>query len=346
MRAVRPLLVLLSVAASACGQSKSNDTLAKFGNEAITAEQVNKEAAQRLEDIEGRFRQAKNDYETGVYQAKLGAIEKIVNEKIFTEMGKEKGITADQAREQKYQEFVDKQPMPSEEEQRAYYDQKQREQNGQLGPFEEMQPQVVQRMRMEAAGPSAQAWYEDYKKQKGYKLLLEPFRQKVDASGPSKGNAKAPITIVEFSDFQCPYCARAEPTLAKVLADYGDKVRLVFRDFPLDFHKEAQKASEAAHCAGDQGKYWEMHGKLFASQQQLDVDSLKRHARDLELDGAKFDECLTSGAKAQLVKDHFQAGREIGVQATPAFFINGRPLSGAVPYEQFKAIIDDELSRK
>ncbi len=346
MRALRPLLVVLSIAAFACGKSKSNDTLAKYGSEAITAEQVNKEAADRIEDIEGRFRQAKTDYETGIYQAKLGAIEKIVNEKIFAEMGKEKGITADQAREQKYQEFIDKQPTPSEQEQRAFYDQQQREQNGQLGPFEEIQPQIVQRMRAESAGPSAQAWYEEYKKQKGYKLLLEPFRQDVDASGPSKGSEKAPITIVEFSDFQCPYCARAEPTLEKVFADYGDKVRLVFRDFPLDFHKEAQKASEAAHCAGDQGKYWEMHGKLFANQQQLDVESLKRHARELSLDAGKFDECLGSGAKAQVVKDHFKAGRQVGVQATPAFFINGRPLSGAVPYEQFKAIIDDELARK
>jgi len=346
MRAVRPLLVLLSVAAFACGKSKSNETLAKFGSEAITAEQVNKEAEQRLEDIEGRFRQAQSDYETSVYQAKLGAIEKIVNEKIFTEMAKEKGITADQAREQKYMEFVNKQPVPSQEEQLAYYDQQQRERNGQLGPFEEVQQQLVANMRAERAGPSAQAWYDEYKKQKGFKLLLEPFRKKVEADGPSKGNAKAPVTIVEFSDFQCPYCSRAEPTLAKVLADYGDKVRLVFRDFPLDFHKEAQKASEAAHCAGDQGKYWEMHGKLFAAQQDLQVESLKKHARDLGLDGDEFDKCLDSGAKEQVVKDHFKAGREVGVQATPAFFINGRPLAGALPYEEFKKVIDDELARK
>ena len=348
MRVVKPLLVLLSVAAFACGKSKSNETLAKFGNEAITTEQVNKEAAKRLEEVEERYRSARTDYETGLYQVKLGAIEKLVNDKIFTEMGKEKGITADQAREQKYQEFINQQPMPSEEEQLAYYSQKQREQqNGQqLEPFEQIQPKIIQNIRAEKAAPSAQAWYEGYKKEKGFKLLLAPFRREVDAKGPSKGNEKAPITIVEFSDFQCPYCSRAEPTVAKVLADYGDKVRLVFRDFPLDFHQQAQKASEAAHCADDQGKYWDMHGKLFAEQDRLDVESLKKHASELGLDRAKFDECLDKGAKEQVVKDNFQAGRVAGVNSTPAFFINGRPLAGAVPFDEFKKIIDDELARK
>lgn len=345
MRAVRPLLVL-SVAAFACGQSKSNETLAKFGNEAITAEQVNKEASKRMEDLEARYRQAKADYETGVYQAKLGAIEKIVNEKIFEQMAKEKGITADQARQQKYQEFVNQQPMPDEQEQRAFYDQKQREMQGRLEPFEQIQDQVIQGIRSEKAAPAAQTWYEALKKEKGFKLVLEPYRQKVDAKGPSKGDAKAPVTIVEFSDYECPYCARAEPTIEKLLADYGDKVRLVYRDFPLDFHPKAQKASEAAHCADDQGKYWEMHKRLFVSTQQLDLESLKKHARELGLDGTKFDQCLDSGAKEKVVKEHADAGRSAGVTATPAFFVNGRPLAGAMPYDEFKKVIDDELARK
>jgi protein-disulfide isomerase len=345
MRAARPICFFLILAAVACGKSKSNETLARIGQEAITAEQVNKEAAKRIEDVEERFRAAQNDHETGLYQARIGAIESIVNEKIFTEMGKEMGISAEQAREKKYQEFVDKIPQPTEEEQRAFYAQMQQQQNGQLEPFEKIQDRVIQYVRQQKAGPAAQAWYEDYKKQKGFKLLIEPLRKDVEAKGPSKGNPKAKVTIVEFSDFECPYCSRAEPTVAQVLSDYGDKVRLVYRDFPLEFHQHAQKASEAAHCADEQGKYWDMHGRLFEAQQQLDVESLKKHARELKLDGAKFDKCLDSGAMEGVVKANFKAGRQAGVNATPAFFINGRMLSGAVPVDEFKKIIDDELTR-
>jgi protein-disulfide isomerase len=168
----------------------------------------------------------------------------------------------------------------------------------------------------------------------------------VTATGPSKGPENAPITIVEFSDFQCPYCARAEPTVKDLmeLEKYKGKIRLVYRDYPLEFHKLAPKASEAAHCAGDQGKYWEMHGRLFAATPKLEVTDLKAYARELALDAGRFDKCLDSGEKAKVVADHFKAGADAGVRGTPAFFINGRLISGAQPLEAFKTIIDAELA--
>jgi protein-disulfide isomerase len=166
----------------------------------------------------------------------------------------------------------------------------------------------------------------------------------VAAEGPAMGEEKAPVTIVEFSDYQCPFCSRAEDTVKKVLDSYKGKVRLVFRDYPLPFHPQAQKASEAAHCAGDQGKYWQMHEKLFANQSALGVPQLKDHAKGLGLDAAKFDKCLDSGEKAKIVETSKKAGDEAGVNGTPAFFINGRPLSGAREFEKFKEIIDYELA--
>jgi protein-disulfide isomerase len=174
----------------------------------------------------------------------------------------------------------------------------------------------------------------------------EPPKVAVDATGPSKGPAGAPITIVEFSDYECPYCVKAEPTVRQLLAEYPGKIRLVYRDFPLPMHSRAPKAAEAAHCAGDQGKYWEMHDKLIASSTQLDPKDLKSHARDVGLDGAKFDQCLDSGEKAKVVEGHKRAGDEAGVSGTPAFFINGRMISGAQPLEAFKAIVDQELKGK
>src|SRR6266496_2107167 len=184
------------------------------------------------------------------------------------------------------------------------------------------------------------------KKPSDVEVTLKPPRVEVAAEGPSKGASSAPITIVEFSDFQCPYCSRAEETVTKVLKAYDGKVRVVYRDYPLPFHPQAEKAAEAAHCAGDQGKYWEMHSKLFANQKALEPPALKGYAKDLKLDQGKFDKCLDSGDKAKVVETNKKAGEKVGVTGTPAFFVNGYQLSGAQPFEKFKSIIDQELARK
>jgi len=177
-------------------------------------------------------------------------------------------------------------------------------------------------------------------------LLLEPWRVAIETAGaPSRGSASAPVTIVEFSDFQCPFCVRARPSVKRVREAYGDKVRFVFRHFPLDFHAQAQKAGEAAACAGDQGKFWEMHDTLWANTAKLGVSDLKAHAAALGLDAAAFDKCLDSGAYAALLAKDEEAGRAYGVSGTPAFFVNGRPLVGAQPFEAFQQVIDDELRR-
>jgi protein-disulfide isomerase len=151
--------------------------------------------------------------------------------------------------------------------------------------------------------------------------------------------------VVEFSDFQCPYCVRSRPTVAKLRATYGDKVRWAFRHFPLSFHDKAEKAGEAAACAGDQGKFWEMHDRLWASTPKLTVPDLKQQAAALGLDTAAFDRCLDSGQHAGLVERDEEMGQGYGVSGTPAFFVNGRPIVGAQPFEAFEQVIDDELAR-
>ncbi|MFM7204460.1 MAG: DsbA family protein [Myxococcota bacterium] len=162
---------------------------------------------------------------------------------------------------------------------------------------------------------------------------------------PRMGSADAPVTIIEWSDFQCPYCKRNGETLKEVKQRYGDKVSVVFRDFPLPFHKEAPKASEAAECADEQGKFWEFHDKLFSNQQALDVGSLKKNAEELQLDMAKFTACLDSGKyKSEIDKDMAE-GKVAGVTGTPATFINGKMLSGALPIDTYAAIIDAELAK-
>jgi len=163
-----------------------------------------------------------------------------------------------------------------------------------------------------------------------------------------KGNPGAPVTIIEFSDYECPFCGRhVQDTLSKIMTEYVDtgKVRIVFRDYPLSFHQKAQKAAEAAECAGEQGKYWEMHDILFANQEALEIDDLKGYAAEIGLNTADFDACLDSGIMADEVAKDMADGQAAGVQGTPASFINGKLISGAFPFEEFQKIIEEELAK-
>jgi len=163
---------------------------------------------------------------------------------------------------------------------------------------------------------------------------------------PYMGDTNSPLTIVEFSDYQCPFCAKFKDlTLNKIKSEYIDtgKVKFVYRDFPLSFHPFAQKAAEAAECAGDQNRYWDYHDKIFENQASLSLDKLKQIGVDLELDIETFNECLDSGKYQQEVLKDFQEGQSLGVSGTPYFIVGNVPISGAQPFEKFKTIIDSQL---
>src|SRR5262249_30875711 len=163
--------------------------------------------------------------------------------------------------------------------------------------------------------------------------------------GPSKGPATAKVNIVEFSDFQCPFCSRVVDTLHKIEKDYPTQVRVYFRHNPLPFHPDAPLAAEAAVAAEAQGKFWEMHDKMFANQQSIKRPDLEKYAQEIGLDVGKFKEALDKGTGKARIQADMKAGQQIGVQGTPNFYINGRNLQGAQPYEEFKKMIDDEISR-
>ena len=174
----------------------------------------------------------------------------------------------------------------------------------------------------------------------------------IDAgNNPAKGPADAKVTIVEFSDFQCPYCARfVEQAFPQIMSNYGDKVRFVFMNFPLtQIHENAQKAAEAGECANEQGAFWQLHDIMYQNQSALAADNLKSYAAQLKLDTAKFNECLDSGRMADAVQADMQTAQKAIQDAgitrfgTPAFFINGTFMSGAQPYDTFKQVIDAAL---
>jgi predicted DsbA family dithiol-disulfide isomerase len=212
-------------------------------------------------------------------------------------------------------------------------------------PVEEVKTQIRDHLERRRAPEAAREYVDSLREAASVVVLLERPRTPVEAIGPARGPEDAPVTIVEFSDYQCPFCRRAEPTVSEVLARYEGKIRFVFRHFPLDrIHPQARGASEAAACADKQGKFWEYHSALFAENAQLDRASLDALAEQLELDTAAFASCLEEGQTKELVEKDLQAGSEAGVTGTPAFFINGIPLRGAVPAADFQRIIDQELN--
>ncbi len=166
----------------------------------------------------------------------------------------------------------------------------------------------------------------------------------VDLSGAySQGSANAKITLVEYSDFQCPFCSRALPTVKALQQKYGNDLRFVYKHFPLSFHPNAQPAAEASECAGEQGKFFEFHDLLFANQESLSTANYKKWAGDLKLDQAKFDSCVDSSKYKQKVQDDFNEGQRDGVSGTPSFYVNGQQIVGAQPAQAFESIIDQIL---
>jgi protein-disulfide isomerase len=312
--------------------------VAKISGQTVTAGELDELVKKDLAQLDQQYQEQR-------YQLRRQALESLLRRRAFEAKAKTQGVTPEQLVEK---EVAAKVPEPSDEEVRALYD-RAKAGGQQLPPLDQVKGEISRFIRNQKGQGALVDYYENLKKEMGIEVLLpayEPPKVAVDATGPSKGPANAPVTIVEFSDFECPYCVRAEPTVKDLLAAYPGKIRLVYRDYPLPMHKSAPKAAEAAHCAEDQGKYWEMHARLFASEGKLDLDNLKKYARDVGLDGGKFDQCLDSGEKAKLVEMHKKAGDEVGVTGTPAFFINGRQLSGAQPLDAFKAVVDLELKGK
>ncbi len=170
---------------------------------------------------------------------------------------------------------------------------------------------------------------------------VKPAEVKVSKNDRIRGNLDAPITIVEFSDFQCSYCGRFHQTMQQVVDSYPDQVRWVYKHFPLDsIHPYAREAAEASECAGDQGKFWEFADALYLEQSEINSSFIKETAQKLGLDTAAFDQCLDSDKYSAKVEADYQEGIKAGVRGTPGNFINGQPLPGAVPYEQIKSSID------
>ena len=268
-------------------------------------------------------------------------VEQLVAQRLMELEAEKRGVSVE---ELIAQEVTAKITEPTDEEVDAFYEERK---DRIRQPKEEIAGQIRDFLVAQRKSEVNNSLVADLKATYDYELLLEPIRMAVDAEGfPAKGPENAPVTIVEFSDFECPYCARVNPALEQVMENYGDRVRLVFRQFPLNIHANAQKAAEASLCAREQDQFWQMHDAMFKEQRSLGVEQLKEKAARLGLDTEAFNECLDSSRHAEAVVADLRAGTALGVTGTPAFFVNGRFLSGAQPYDEIAKLIDEELAMR
>jgi protein-disulfide isomerase len=274
------------------------------------------------------------------YQIKKKALDVLIGQKLLEAAARNKGLSTEKLLEQEVDAKV---PEPTDTEISAIYA-VQREQIGR--PLEEVKAQLQQSLKKAKIAQARQEYSARLREQSKVTVSMTAPRTQVGFDPARvRGNPKAKVMIVEFSDFQCPYCAEVQNTLKSLLAKHGDTVAIAFRDMPVtQIHPQAQIAAEAARCAGDQGKFWEYHDLLFSDQNTLDRNGLTNKAEKLRLDEKQFGSCLDDGKyKAQVQQDN-QEGMRSGVTGTPTFFINGMFISGAQPVAAFEKLIQDQLT--
>jgi protein-disulfide isomerase len=325
---------------SAAQQAKRltpSDVVATVGSTSITLAEVDDKAMQMPATNFGSVKLA-----VAVYQARRAAIDDLVADRLMDAAAKGQGIDRSALIEK---EITSKIRPVSDDDVGFWYQTNQARVQG--APLDQVRQPIKTYLTEQRMQEVRDTYLRELKSKTPVKITLDPPRQMIaEAGSPAKGPAGAPVEIIEFSDFQCPFCFRATPTIRQVMSTYGDKVRLVYRHFPLPNHPNARSAAEAAACAAEQGKFWEYHDRLFADQSKLSQADLKQSAAAVGLDAAKFDNCLDSHKLKAKVDEDVAAGQEAGIDGTPAFFINGRAISGAQPFDMFKRIVDEELELK
>jgi len=321
-------------------QAEEQEVLARVGGQPITRAEVEEAASEALDQVRLELLQCQSESERQTHDVVEDTTRNMVRDRLLDNEAAERGLSKDQLLAAEIEGKVE--PV-SEEDVQAFFDEnRDRLANQEL---DQIGPQIERYLLQQRESAAYERFVSSLEAKYEVSYAIEPYRVALDLAGePFKGPATAPVTIVEFSDFECPFCARLLPTLDRIAKSYDDKVRIVYKQFPLRrLHLNAQKAGEASLCAHDQGKFWPLHDAMFADQAALGVEDLRAKAEAAGLDMDAFSECLDSGRYADAVEDDLRQGTIAGVSGTPALFVNGRLLSGAVPYETLAETIDEEL---
>jgi predicted DsbA family dithiol-disulfide isomerase len=274
---------------------------------------------------------------TNYYEAERKVIEDAVDQKLLDDQAAKEGLTVAQLLDKHVNNAIAGEP--SEEALHVFY-----EGIDTKDSYEALRGKIVESLRQRRIAKARAAYMDSLRNAGPILIRLAPPRAPISMKDvPVRGDSTARVTILEFADFECPYCQQLQPILDKIETDFKGKINFAFKDFPLPMHPDAPKAAEAAHCAGAQGKYWEYHDVMF-DKKALDIASLKSYSSQLGLDTTAFSACLDKGEMAGLVNVQATEANALGLQGTPTVLINGRMINGALNYERIKALIMEELS--
>jgi protein-disulfide isomerase len=340
--AVAAALLLPGLMTSAHGAASDAQTdrgasvVAQVGNTQITEEQLEKQSAADLAKARAALLRARYAY----YSAEREAVNKAVDQGLLADQARAENITVDELLKRHVGNQVKE---PSEETLRIYYLNINTDQ-----PYSVLRPKIVERIHSLEEKKYGAEYMKSLREKKKVVVFLEPPREEVAVGDtPVMGPAAAPVTIVEFADYQCPYCRAVEPTLNQLREQYKDKIRYSYRDFPLPMHPYAEKAAEASRCAGEQGQFWPYHDRIFTGDAEgLSDSNLRATAAALKLDSDKFGKCLDSGKEQAAVEKDLDQGKNLGVSGTPSFFINGYYVSGAISYADLRELVDQQLTQR
>ena len=338
------LAVLVSVGcteASMAAQPAKGRVLARVNGVAVTQDEVRQAAASDLKKLRLTRLQYEAKHKQKVHDAVESNLNRMVGLKLVEQEAERRSLPVQELLRQEVSAGLKE---PTDQEVAGFYQSNRKKLKKSL---EQMSGEIRRYLSRQRYQKRYQAFVDRLKAASRVESFLEPNRVEIRTlSSPSLGPVDAPITLVEFSDFQCPYCARLAPVVKRIAGEYPGQVRLVFRQFPLrSIHAHAQKAAEASLCAFDQGRFWEMHDALFAEIKKLEPEDLTARAKKLNLDLEAFNQCLHSGKYAAAVQQDLEDGMAAGVSGTPAVYINGRVLKGSKPYDGIKKVIEEELQR-
>lgn len=326
-------LIGMSLPIWSCRSSVDSEKVAEIDGRVVTRAEFDRTAGTEVRNLRSRL-----------FQLERQKLDEYIGAMLLTQGAQERGISVASLLEQ---EVNDKVRPVSEEDIKNFYE---RNRDRLRVELDKVRDQIRDYLRDQRIAQRKNEYFSALRAKAKVTTFLKPppiYRAEISINGaPSKGAADAPVKIVKFEDFECPFCRNVQPTLAELLKKYHGKVRLAHKDLPLEaIHPQATLAAEAARCAGDQGKFWQYHDVLYSKAPKLGFAELKVYAKELGLDTASFDKCLESGRHKAVVQKDLNEGAKLGLTGTPSFFINGRELSGAQPLEAFAAIIDEELAQ-
>jgi protein-disulfide isomerase len=308
----------------AVGQNDAG-VVAEIAGRKITADELEQKQA-------GKLLQAKYKY----YLAERDALDQFIEDQLLELQAKKEGVTLDELFKRHVAVNV---PEPTEDQLRFYYEGVQTDES-----YESARPNIISTVHQLRTKKARDAYIAELRGEYGVVVELDQPSAKVDVKDALRlGSEKAPVQIIEFADYECPYCQKVNDDLRRLREQFGDQVSLVYKDFPLPMHSLAERAAEAARCAGVQGKFWEYHDSLFDTK-KLHTTELKEEARAMKLDTDRFNKCLDSGEQSAVVKKDSQEAQRLGLQGTPSFFINNHFMSGSIGYVKLRETVLQELS--